>query len=67
MVDSTPDMVTINCENSPPVADAGPDLPFSTAGDTIQLDGTPRHCQSPPQIYQRQSSGSFLTFIEIML
>ena len=39
-VDSEPDMVTINHENSSPVADAGPDQAFSSAGTTIQLDGS---------------------------
>jgi len=40
MVDSAPDTVTINHENSPPVADAGLDQAFSSAGTTIQLDGS---------------------------
>jgi hypothetical protein len=40
MVDSAADTVAINHENSPPVADAGPDQAFSSAGTTIQLDGS---------------------------
>jgi hypothetical protein len=40
MVDSSPDTVTINMGNSPPVADAGPDQTFTSAGKTIQLDGS---------------------------
>jgi hypothetical protein len=39
-VDSEPDTVTINHENSPPVAHAGLDQAFSSAGTTIQLDGS---------------------------
>jgi hypothetical protein len=42
-VDSTPDTVTINWENSPPVANAGPDQAFSSAGTTIHLDGSQSH------------------------
>jgi hypothetical protein len=40
MVDSEPDTVIINWENSAPVANAGPDQHFSSAGTTIQLDGS---------------------------
>jgi RHS repeat-associated protein len=36
--DSAPDLVAIDTRNSPPVADAGPDV-GGVVGDTIQLDG----------------------------
>jgi hypothetical protein len=42
-VDSAPDTVTINWENSPPVAVAGPDQAFSSVGTTIHLDGSQSH------------------------
>ncbi len=38
-VDSAPDTVTISTENSPPVADAGPDQSVFVT-DTVQLDGS---------------------------
>ena len=40
MVDSEPDYAIISMDNSPPVAKAGPDQAFSSAGTTIQLDGS---------------------------
>jgi hypothetical protein len=40
IVDSAPDTVIINWENSAPVANAGPDQHFSSAGTFIQLDGS---------------------------
>ncbi len=38
-VDSVPNTVTITTQNSPPVADAGPDQPVDL-GNTVQLDGS---------------------------
>ncbi len=38
LVDGAPDSVTVGTQNSPPVADAGPD-DVVKVGDTVQLDG----------------------------
>jgi hypothetical protein len=39
-VDSDPDTVIIDTENSAPVADAGTDQPMPNVGDTVNLDGS---------------------------
>jgi hypothetical protein len=40
MLDSEPDYAIISMGNSPPIANAGPDQAFSSAGTIIQLDGS---------------------------